>query len=54
MLHAHDFLDERVIENGCFIPFYTQDSISEAIIEMILIIQLTLNQRKLEIVYDEK
>ena len=54
MLHAHDFLDQQVIENGGFIPLYTQDSVSDAIIEMIQIIQLTLNQRKLEIVYDER
>ena len=27
MLHAHDFLDQRIIENGSFTPFYTTDSV---------------------------
>ena len=27
MLHAHDFLDQRIIENGSFIPYYSTDSI---------------------------
>ena len=38
MLHAHDILDQRIIENGSFIPCYTEESVFESVKEMTQII----------------
>ena len=42
MLHANDLLDQRIIENGNFVPNITSGSIIEAINEMIELINSTL------------
>ena len=36
MLHANDMLDQRIIENGGFTPFYTAESVEDAIFETLL------------------
>ena len=53
MLHANDMLDQRIIENGSFVPQYALGSVREAILEMIQIIKLTLFDRKFDICYDK-
>lgn len=35
MLHANDMLDQRIIENGSFVPFYSIESVKAAITQMI-------------------
>ena len=52
MLHANDLLDQRIIENGSFVPHYAAGSPSQAILEMVQLIRLTLTQRKLKIQLD--
>ena len=47
MLHANDLLDQRIIENGSFVPLYTAGSVSQAMLEMVQLIRLTLHRRKL-------
>ena len=42
LLHTQDLLDWRVIENGSFIPHYTQESIHKVIQEIIQIANFTL------------
>ena len=42
MLHANDLLDQRIIENGNFVPNITSGSIIEAIKEMIDLMNSTL------------
>ena len=45
LLHAHDLLDQRIIENGSFSPHYTQNSAQKAIQEMVDLVQLTLDKK---------
>ena len=45
MLHAHDFLDQRLIEKGVFVPHYSEGSYSEAIKEIVNILQTTIMSR---------
>ena len=52
MLHANDLLDQRIIENGSFVPHYAAGSASQAILEMVQLIRLTLTRRKLQIQCD--
>ena len=35
MLHANDMLDQRIIENGSFVPFYSIESVKAAITQMV-------------------
>lgn len=49
MLHANDLLDQRIIEHGNFVPVYTEGSVSEAVLEIIKIMHVTLEERRLEI-----
>ena len=53
MLHANDMLDQRIIENGSFVPLNTIASVKSAILEMIELINLTLYARKLKITFDK-
>ena len=52
MLHANDMLDQRIIDNGNFVPLYTEGSVKEAILEMVQVIKLTLLNRSLKIECD--
>ena len=45
MLHAHDFLDQSLIEKGVFVPQYSVVSPIEVIQSTIKIVELTLEQR---------
>ena len=49
LFHANDLLDHRIIESGGFVPTYSQGSVSEAILEIIKIVQFTLTQTKLQL-----
>ena len=51
MLHAQDLLDQRIIENGGFVPIYTLSSVREAILEIVNLVNSTLNQGQLHIQY---
>ena len=51
MLHAQDLLDHRIIEHGSFVPTYTKGCVSEAICEIVEMLNLTLTEKKLTIVY---
>ena len=46
MLHANDLLDQRIIENGIFVPAYEDGSIIEAIDEIVSLVRLTLKMKK--------
>ena len=50
LMHAHDLLDWRIIENGSFIPNPTVSLLSDAINEMIDLMSSTLVNRNLKIV----
>ena len=54
LLHAHDFLDQSLIEKGVFVPQYSVVSPIEVIRSTIKIVELTLKQRKLKIVVEVK
>ena len=45
MLHAHDFLDQSLIEKGVFMPQYSVVSPIQVIKNTIKIVELTLEQR---------
>ena len=49
MLHANDLLDQRIIENGCFTPNLTSGSLRDAVMEMIDLMNQTLQFKSLEI-----
>ena len=51
LMHANDLLDLRIIENGTFVPNITASSICVAITEMIDLINSTLENKNLTIVY---
>ena len=51
MLHAQDLLDQRIIENGGFVPRFTHSSVSDAINEIVNLVKLTVNQSQLKIKY---
>ena len=53
MLHANDLLDQRIIENGSFVPHYAEDSVSKTILEIVSIVRETLGKKKLKIVCDK-
>ena len=51
MLHANDLLDQRIIENGCFVPNLTAGSIKETVAEMIELMNSTLMFKSLNITF---
>ena len=53
MLHAHDFLDKSLIEKGVFAPHITPSSLKKIIIQTIRLVELTLEGKDLQIVYDK-
>ena len=52
-MHANDLLDQRIIEQGNFMPLYTESSVAKAIIEVIELFRHTLSKRKLDIDCDQ-
>ena len=52
LLHAHDLLDQRLIEEGTFIAMYIEADIVMAIDEIVQVISMTLKERHLKIVFD--
>ena len=50
MLHANDLLDQRIIENGQFVPNMTSGSIKETVAEMIDLMNSTLEFKNLKII----
>ena len=51
LMHANDLLDLRIIENGTFVPNMTAGSICVAITEMVDLMNSTLENKSLTIVY---
>ena len=52
ILHANDLLDQKLIQNGRFSPSYSPDSVSRAIVEIVKIISMTINERDVKIIID--
>lgn len=52
LLHAQDLLDQRIIEHGSFVPSYGQSSVSDAILEIVDMVQLTVTSDQLTIKYN--
>ena len=42
MMHTHDFLDQAIIENGAFTPFYEYGSVKNAVLEIIRLMNITI------------
>ena len=53
-MHTHDFLDQAIIENGAFVPFYEIGSVNIAVLEIIRLMNITIQKRPLTINYDMK
>ena len=51
MLHANDLIDQKIIENGAFVPYFAKGSVVDAIAEIVSIFDLTLEHRKLQIIF---
>ena len=49
MMHAHDFIDQRLIEKGSFAPYLQVQSLETTIEETIKIIKVSLFDRNIEI-----
>ena len=54
MLHANDLIDQKIIENGAFVPKFTKGSVVNAIKEIISIFDLTLEHRDIQIKFKHK
>ena len=52
MLHAHDMVDQRVIQNGQFVPAYIHGSVEEAIKDIVKRLELMLVRNKVKIKHD--
>ena len=53
LLHTQDLLDQRIIENGGFMPAYSVECIHKTIIEIISLVKLTIT-KNVEIVLGNK
>ena len=49
MMHANDLLDQRIIDNGSFVPNLTSGSIIDTLSEIIELMNTNLTERNLEI-----
>ena len=49
MMHANDLLDQRIIDNGSFVPNLTSGSIVDTLNEVIELMNTTLTERNIEI-----
>ena len=54
MLHSLFLLDFEILENGKFVPSYSEGSIYQAINEVVEMLQSTINLSDLNIVYITK
>ena len=52
MMHANDLLDQRIIDNGSFVPNLTSYSIVDTLNEIIELMNTTLTERNLAITLD--
>ena len=52
LMHAHDFLDQAIIENGAFVPYYETGSMKTAVLEIIRLMNITIQKRPLSIKLD--
>ena len=49
LFHANDLLDSRVLQNGSFVPVLSRSSVSDALLEIVEMMQWTLQNRELDI-----
>ena len=52
LMHTHDFLDQQIIEHGNFVPYFEVQNIIDAIVEMVQIMNFSVQKRKVRISYD--
>ena len=52
LMHSHDFLDQRIIENGYFVPHYETGRLETAISEIVKIMNFSTQKRNLVIMFD--
>ena len=53
LMRAHDFLDQAIIENDAFVPYYESGSIKTAVLEIIRLMNITIQKRPLQIKIDK-
>ena len=44
LMHTNDLLDQRIIENGSFVPILTKQSLAESISKVVHLVRATLVQ----------
>ena len=49
LMHAHDFIDQRLIEKGSFVPYLQLLNLATTIEETVKIIEVSLIERNLKI-----
>ena len=53
LFHANDLLDYKIIQNGSFQPTFTSESVVEAILQTIQILEYTIQNSNLEVVLQQ-
>ena len=53
MMHAHDFLDQQLIEHGSFVSHFDTGFLVKAISEIVNMMSYSLAKRDLSIKFDE-
>ena len=54
LMHTNDLLDQRIIENGSFVPILTKQSLAESISKVVHLVRATLVQNPVVIQCDVK
>ena len=52
MMHAHDFLDQQLIEHGNFKPYFDTGYLEDAIAEIVQMMNFSVHKRDLKIQFD--
>ena len=52
LMHAHDFLDQQLIEHGNFVPYFDTGFLKDAISEIVQMMSFSVHKRDLEIQFD--
>ena len=53
LMHAHDFLDQQIIEHGNFVPYFEVHNMIDSINEMVQIMNFSVQKRKVRITLDK-
>ena len=54
LMHASDMLDQRIIQKGEFAPAYSLSNIQNTILDIIELVRMTLEEKKVEIKFSFK